>query len=141
MSISLEEKLKKLILSRHKSVLEFATMAGIPYSTVRSILERGVDNSSVINVIKICNALSISVDALANGYIEKRPKTNQPNVVELNDVVNSTMSEIENAQKLTIDGKEIDIEMIEPMLEALDIGYEMVKRKQKTINKNNKIQY
>ena len=138
MDSTIEEKLKSLILSRYKSVREFTTMADIPYSTVRSILERGVDNSSVINVIKMCDVLNINVDALAHGYIERRHKNIQPTVLDLNDFVNSIFFEIENAQKLMIDEIEIDTNSIEPMLNGLIIGFEMVKRKSKIIiNKTN----
>lgn len=54
-----EEKLKQLILSRYSSVKYFAEENGMPYSTVRSILERGIMNANVENAIKICSALGI----------------------------------------------------------------------------------
>jgi hypothetical protein len=54
-----EEKLKQLILSRYSSVKSFAEENGMPYSTVRSILERGIMNANVENAIKICSALGI----------------------------------------------------------------------------------
>ena len=54
-----EDKLKQLILSRYSSVKYFAEENGMPYSTVRSILERGIMNANVENAIKICSALGI----------------------------------------------------------------------------------
>lgn len=54
-----EEKLKQLILSHYSSVKSFAEENGMPYSTVRSILERGIMNANVENAIKICSALGI----------------------------------------------------------------------------------
>lgn len=54
-----EDKLKQLILSRYSSVKSFAEENGMPYSTVRSILERGIMNANVENAIKICSALGI----------------------------------------------------------------------------------
>lgn len=54
-----EDKLKQLILSRYSSAKSFAEENGIPYSTVRSILERGIMNANVENAIKICSALGI----------------------------------------------------------------------------------
>lgn len=70
--MTIEEKLKQHILSRYKSVREFTIMHDIPYTTVDSIFKRGIGNSSVNNVIKICKALHISADALVEGSIEKR---------------------------------------------------------------------
>lgn len=68
-----EEKLKLLILSRYKSIREFTIAIDIPYTTIDSIFRRGIDNSSVSNIKKICDALNISVDALADGEIKTKP--------------------------------------------------------------------
>ena len=54
-----EDKLKQLILSRYSSIKSFAEENGMPYSTVRSILERGIMNANVENAIKICSVLGI----------------------------------------------------------------------------------
>ena len=42
----------------------FASEVGIPYTTLRSMLERGIENASVNNVIKVCKALNISIEQL-----------------------------------------------------------------------------
>ncbi len=60
-----EEYLKDLMEKRSGSVRAFAIDIGIPYSTLRSILTRGVMNSTVDNVIKICNGLGIRPEDLA----------------------------------------------------------------------------
>lgn len=60
----LEEKLKNLILEKYDSVRQFAIKIDVPYTTVDSILKRGLDNSNVGNVIKMCKALDISIDSL-----------------------------------------------------------------------------
>ncbi|MCW1043074.1 hypothetical protein OJ597_11880, partial [Streptococcus anginosus] len=54
-----EDKLKQLSLSHYSSVKSFAEENGMPYSTDRSILERGIMNANVENAIKICSALGI----------------------------------------------------------------------------------
>ncbi|OPJ58448.1 helix-turn-helix domain-containing protein [Clostridium oryzae] len=58
------EVLRKLIDNSNMSVKAFASKADLPYSTLRSILERGVGNASVDNVIKICKALGITLEQL-----------------------------------------------------------------------------
>lgn len=68
----LEQELKKLILSKFKSVKSFSEKANIPYTTVDSILKRGVGKANVINIIKMCQALNIDTDALSEGQIKPR---------------------------------------------------------------------
>lgn len=73
--MSIEEQLKQLILSKHKSIREFCMDIDIPYSTVDSILKRGIENAGVGKIIKICRHFDISADALANGKIKFNNKT------------------------------------------------------------------
>ena len=59
-----EEKIKKKIKEKYGSIRQFAIKLGIPYTTIDSILKRGIINSNVGNVIKICKALDISIEKL-----------------------------------------------------------------------------
>ena len=127
--MSIETKLKDLILSRYKSLREFTIIVDIPYTTLDSILKRGIGNSSVNNVIKICNALNLSVDALAAGEIEYQFEKKSAHTNEIREIVNDTKARIISGGELTIDGRAIDIEYVEPIIDALDISYEMVKKK------------
>lgn len=54
-----EKDLKYLMEKKSGSVKAFSTEIGLAYTTVRSILERGIFNAKVENVIKICNGLNI----------------------------------------------------------------------------------
>lgn len=67
--MSIEEQLKQYILDRYKSVREFTIAIDIPYTTLDTLFKKGVQRSSVSNVVKICRALHISADALADGRI------------------------------------------------------------------------
>lgn len=58
----LEDKIKDLIIEKYGSVRQFALKIDIPYTTIDSILKRGIDNSNVGNVIKMCKALDLSID-------------------------------------------------------------------------------
>lgn len=58
----LEDKIKNLIIEKYGSVRQFALKIDIPYTTIDSILKRGIDNSNVGNVIKMCKALDLSID-------------------------------------------------------------------------------
>jgi predicted transcriptional regulator len=58
------EIIRNLIDNSGMSVKAFAAKVGLPYSTLRSILERGIGNASVDNVIKVCRGLGITVEQL-----------------------------------------------------------------------------
>ena len=70
--MSIEEQLKALILSRCKSVKSFAEAAGVPNSTVDTMLKKSVLKAEIGNVIKICKFLGISADGLGEGKIVAR---------------------------------------------------------------------
>lgn len=67
--MTVELKLKEYILAQYGSVLKFSEQASIPYGTIASIFKRGIGNSSVVNIIKICQSLNISADELTAGRI------------------------------------------------------------------------
>lgn len=59
-----EEYIKRLIASSGHTAKSFAQSINLPYSTLLSMLNRGLDGASVHNVIRICKALSITVEDL-----------------------------------------------------------------------------
>lgn len=67
--MEIEEKLKNLICERYGSQRNFCKETGMPPSTLNIILKRGIKNASIQNVIKICQALEISTDELAEGRV------------------------------------------------------------------------
>lgn len=54
-----EMRLRLLILERYPSLRQFALAAGIPYSTLLTLLTRGVGGASFDVVIQICNQLCL----------------------------------------------------------------------------------
>lgn len=58
------EKLTNFIDSRNLTVSSLARESGVAYTTIRSMIEKDLVNSSVDNVIKICRVLGISVEEL-----------------------------------------------------------------------------
>lgn len=59
-----EDHLKSIILQRFGTIKEFSRAIDLPYTTIRSILERGISNAKLGNVITICNGLGISTESL-----------------------------------------------------------------------------
>ncbi|TDM15724.1 helix-turn-helix domain-containing protein [Macrococcus bovicus] len=64
--MSKENHLKSLMEKKSGSVKAFAEEINLPYTTVRSILERGIMNAKVENVIKICKGLNIKTEDVLN---------------------------------------------------------------------------
>ena len=129
-----EERIKDLILKRYNSIREFSILTDIPYTTLDSILKRGIGNSSVTNVIKICKALGISADALADGEII--PKTrfdnvnkNVTNLRDVKEILSDTKDALIHSGELTLDGDPIGKAGIESIIDAIDVGVEIAKRK------------
>lgn len=132
-----EEKLKEFILQRYHSIREFTIQHDLPYTTVHSIFKRGVENSSVGNIIKICKALGISADALADGEIApaKRAKGNPVNDrfeikehFEIEEILEDT-KDLLTHRKVTLDGEPLSKKGISSIVDAMEIGVEMAKKK------------
>ena len=133
--MTIEEKLKNLILSRYHSIRDFTTYVGLPYTTLDSMFRRGVGNSSITNVLKVCKALGISMDALADGEIQ--PITRRVVVVkdtiDVEDVLEDTKDMFLHGGSVNLDGKPINKDSLESIIDAIDIGVEMAKKKRALI--------
>lgn len=62
----MDDKAKVLakLIDQRGSRRAFAEEAGIPPTTLQSMLQRGVGRASIDNVIKVCKALGITVEQL-----------------------------------------------------------------------------
>ena len=54
-----ELKLRNLILDRYTSLRQFANDADIPYSTLMTLLSRGLGGASCDVVMRICEVLAL----------------------------------------------------------------------------------
>ena len=62
------EILRRLMEERNMKVSDIVKSSGLPYSTVKAILERGAEKAGYANVCKICNALGITADELEHMF-------------------------------------------------------------------------
>lgn len=129
--MTIEEKLKELILSKYSSIREFAIDIDVPYTTITSIFSRGIGNSSVTNIIKICKPLGISVDELAEGNIVpiRSYQKSTERIFEVKDILEDVKDQLSTLDGLTFDGKPANKDSIDSIVDAMDIGVEMAKRK------------
>ena len=59
-----EQRLRNAILDRYASLRQFAIAADLPYSTLMTILTRGVGGASFDAVIAICKTLDLDPKTL-----------------------------------------------------------------------------
>lgn len=135
--MEIEEKLKNLILDRYGTMVEFAKDIDMPNTTLASIINRGVHKASVTNIIKICKALDISTDELANDRIvptDKMLPAKKP-MTEIEDIITFTRINISTYSELTIDGEPLSEDDKQSLMDALEISLQLIKKRHNR-NKN-----
>ena len=65
----LETNLKLLIVEKYGSMKKFCEKVDMPWTTLDSILKRGVANSNITNVLKITRELGLDAEKLVDGSI------------------------------------------------------------------------
>ena len=121
-----EEKLKVFILTKYRSLRQFTQEIELPYSTMTTLLKKGVNNSNVQTVIKICQALNISTDALAEGQIVPIEKSIDAEV-RIEDILNEAKQKLLNSNHLTIENKTASAEDVYLIVSTLDTVLEIRK--------------
>lgn len=105
------EILESLINDTGLSKKAFAEKVGLPPTTLRSMLERGIGNASVDNVLKVCKGLGITtekLEKLANGE-EFKPELNAKDEKDIQKELQKMIEGLEaNKGYAAFDGQEID---------------------------------
>ena len=65
----LESNVKSLIIEKYGSMKKFCETIDMPWTTLDSILKRGIANSNITNVLKITRELKLDAEKLVDGYI------------------------------------------------------------------------
>lgn len=127
--MTIENRLKELILSRHGSVKSFADACGLPYGTVDTILRRGVNKASITNIIKICKTLKISTDELALGRItavaRELPEENRSK--EITEILRNARNSLDEYSGLTLNGVAMSKEEIDTLLNGIEVTLWIIK--------------
>lgn len=71
--MTIEERLKEMMIQKSGSVNKFAHECGLSTSTVATMFTRGANKTNVNTIVKICKALNISADELSDGRITPLP--------------------------------------------------------------------
>lgn len=116
--MTIEDRLQALILSKYPTIKAFADACNIKYSTMLAILQRGIDNTGVSNLIAICKTLGITVDGLARNEIEYN--TIDPNLIAFRTEQNRLFNMMLDG-KIHIDGEVLsdeELRLIDDMISA-----------------------
>lgn len=130
--MTIEEKLKNMIILRYGSVKHFADTSGLPYQTVVSILKRGILKSGLQNVIDMCKVLNISVDSLAQGKIITLPQEDLPKEQQVNDLPDLMEAYIYHIQKThdcTLDEEPLSVAEFEYFSKNIDMVFDQMRAK------------
>lgn len=128
--MTIENKLKSIILEKYGSMREFSKQIGMSQSTFATIMNRGIHKASITNVIKICQALEISADELANDRIVpiNSDVTNTARNTELNDLIEQSHENINSFRFLTVDGKPLSNDEIKLLFDCLNLTIGLIKK-------------
>lgn len=133
--MTIEEKLREYILTYYKSIREFTQKAEIPYSTMDGVLKRGISNSSISSILKICNALGISADELANNKIVPSSKSNKHYLIsEIPEMLIHMRKNKEDYKDLTIDGEQLSEHEFETLLDMNEMTVELIRKKRSVLS-------
>lgn len=75
--MKIEDQLKHLILGQYKSLTAFAAAIEMPYTTLDSLLKRGIDTANFSRIRIIAKKLGVDVDKLGDGEIVPYEKTEE----------------------------------------------------------------
>lgn len=132
--MSTEDKLKELINEKYGSLRKFCVEIEMSPSTLTAILSRGINKASIQNIIKICQALDISTDELAEGRIipndhkQRQALRLLAYAREITKVV-QLGREYKNAyEPYAIDGVDMNAEETEMFLDAIELTINMIRK-------------
>lgn len=132
--MSTEEKLRNLIIEKYGSMRAFCKEIQMSPSTLTTIFQRGIHSASIQNVIKICQALGISTDELAeNRVIPVDAKERQALRLlgyarELEMVVSLSREYKNSYEPYCIDGKEMTPEETELFIDGIELLMNLIRK-------------
>lgn len=131
------EYLEKIIKEKGYTIASLSKESGVPYTTIRSMIERNLKNASIDNVIKICKVLGIKADDLAREEYNGDDTSSLPELTNKDERdIQKKLEEIINSLNSTdgyaaLDGKtidEIDEEDRELLIASLENSLRLAKR-------------
>lgn len=88
--------LRTLMENKNMKVADIVKASGLPYSTVKYILENGIEKASYTNVQKICKALGITADDLETMIAGESEPTTIAAHLDADDLTEEEMEDVAN---------------------------------------------
>ena len=133
-----EEVLKSYICTKYKSVRQFTIEKGLKYSTLASILSRGIDNSSIVTVFEVCRSLDISVDYLVEKGIileNKRFEEKDNRLYRRLESYATYFQIMGAADTYLLDDKKLDDEEVDLLTFGMNAIIEMLRQRRANLEK------
>lgn len=125
--MTVEERLQAIMKERYGSVLRFSQAAGLANSTTVGVLQRGIGKSAYSTLIRICDELNISVEALGEGRIvplyERRA-----GVEQAENIISSAVTAIYDTETVTFGEVPLTDDERKLLANALELSLEFLKR-------------
>ena len=115
--MSIENQLKQLIIEKYGSVRAFTKIINVPYSTIDSMLKRGLEGTAVATVLIVCLALQIDIEGLLNDQIIPKNITND---TALSEIPKAPFCLSETEDRLIALHRELNCEGQEKLLDYAD---------------------
>jgi predicted transcriptional regulator len=94
-----ESKLKEMIKEKYSSLSNFCEAINMPWTTLDSILKRGIANSNITNVLKITKELEIDTESLVSGKIIPQNHASQKTIAAHKEDGTFTPEELEKIEE------------------------------------------
>ncbi|MFS0822131.1 helix-turn-helix domain-containing protein [Bacillus sp. 1P02SD] len=126
------EYLTKVMEEKGYNPSSLSKASGVPYTTIRSMIERNLDNASVDNVIKICDVLGISIEVFSKENIDDGlPELNKKDERDIQKKLQEMIDALGTEGYAAFDGKdidELDEEDKELLISSLENSLRLAKR-------------
>jgi len=102
---TIELQLKELIISKYGSLKAFTDTIEMPWTTLDSILKRGIDKANITNILKITAELNLDTEKLALGILQCKDVPEVDTIAAHHDNIDWTedeLKEIEDFKKYVL---------------------------------------
>ena len=131
--MTIEEKLKSIIIERYGNVSTFNKKIDMANSTFATIMKNGIHKANISSIIKICKELDISADELANDRIVPNNIRSQTNtqITELSEIIKLNKMNLPTYTDLTLDGELLTNDEKYLLMDCVDLCIELLRRQRR----------
>lgn len=129
--MNIEEKLQDYIKAKYGSIYAFTKEIGMANSTFATLMKRGIHSASITSLIKICKALDISVDELAQDRITPNDHSSTESKIQDLKSALEYINKHRYDYDLTIDGKPLTPHEWTILYNGIEITLELIRKGRK----------